>query len=79
MPFYMTSKEPFRTQICGFCTALFVSLLHMTIGSLNNYERYEHFVPSFYSGTHAYWHEKLSISQGVGLTGSPLLVNYSVN
>ncbi len=42
------------------------------------YARYEHFVPAFHNTKPAYWHEKLSISHWMRLTGSPLLVNYSV-
>jgi hypothetical protein len=38
----------------------------------------EHFVPSFRHDTHMDWHENLSISHPMQLTGSPFLVNYSV-
>jgi len=43
------------------------------------YARNEHFVPAFHDARHAYWHEKLSISHWMRLTGSPFLVNYPVD
>src|SRR6201998_3398337 len=56
----------------------FRALASLNLQVIKHYALCWQFVPLFHNRRGAYWHEKLSISHLMQLTGLPLLVNYPV-